>query len=178
MSASIETGQHAVNSDGKGRAGAGRTSRTAGGDSFANLVVTVASLGHAFTAKGEALARIGGQTLARWVMLDAVAHEAAPVAQIARRLGQARQSAQRVADLLVADGLASYEPNPSHKRAQLLLIEEPGRRALDAINEAQATWANPLGQAIGIATMNSLIAELKQVREVVERDSQRPARDP
>jgi DNA-binding MarR family transcriptional regulator len=68
----------------------------------------------------SALGRLGGQALARWVILDAIENRPATVAQIARRRGIARQAVQRVADLLVGDGLAAYEPNPSHRRAKLL----------------------------------------------------------
>ena len=53
-----------------------------------------------------------GQTLARWVALNAAAEAPASVAEISRRFGFARQSVQRVADLLVADGLAVYQDNP------------------------------------------------------------------
>jgi hypothetical protein len=55
----------------------------------------------------------GAQTLARWVILDAIEDKPATVAEIARRRGIARQAVQRVADVLERDGLAAYEPIPS-----------------------------------------------------------------
>src|SRR5687768_1571580 len=45
-------------------------------------------------------------------------------------VGHTRQSVQRVADLLVADGLAQYHPNPAHRRAKLLQITTAGHRVL------------------------------------------------
>src|SRR5262245_28571826 len=96
-----------------------RPPRTAAGDAFTELVLEVAWLGGIFTAAGEALARVGGQTLARWVILDAVEDGPATVAEIARRRGIARQAVQRVADVLARDGLVAYAPNPRHRRAQL-----------------------------------------------------------
>jgi hypothetical protein len=39
----------------------------------------------------------------------------------------ARQGVQRLADVLVRDGLAVYEPNPAHRRAKLLRLT-PSRR--------------------------------------------------
>ena len=58
--------------------------------------------------------------------------EPLPVAEIARRvgLGLARQSVQRVADLLVERGWARFRDNPSHRRAKLLEPTDEGRAAL------------------------------------------------
>src|SRR5262245_28041524 len=103
-----------------------RPPRTEAGDAFTDLVLEVAWLGGIFTATGEALARLGDQSLARWVILDAIEDRPSTVAQVARRRGIARQAVQRVADLLVRDGLAAYEPNPRHRRARLLRPTERG----------------------------------------------------
>ncbi len=48
------------------------------------------------------------------------------VAEIARFMGIRRQSVQRVANVLVARGLAEYRLNPAHKRAQLLACTDGG----------------------------------------------------
>jgi DNA-binding IclR family transcriptional regulator len=45
-----------------------------------------------------------GRTLARWLVLDVVKEDPATVAQIARTLRLARQSVQRLADLLERTG--------------------------------------------------------------------------
>jgi DNA-binding MarR family transcriptional regulator len=59
------------------------------------------------------------------------------VAEIARRLRLARQSVQRVADLLAGEGLCSYEDNPRHRRAKLLGLTPKGRKTLARIEDAQ-----------------------------------------
>jgi dihydrofolate reductase/DNA-binding MarR family transcriptional regulator len=117
-----------------------RPRRTPAGEAFTDLVVEIAGFGAFITAAGEALARVGGQTLARWVILDSIEDGPATVAQLARRRGIARQAVQRVADLLVGDGLAAYESNPRHRRARLLRSTPRGRRVLRAISEAQQPW--------------------------------------
>ena len=48
---------------------------------------------------------------------------------IARRLGLARQSVQRV-----ADGHATFEPNPDHQRSPLLILTSAGQAVLGTIN--------------------------------------------
>ena len=54
---------------------------------------------------GDAFTRRPGQTEARWAVLSILSGGARTVPQVARRLGVARQSVQRVANLLTAEGL-------------------------------------------------------------------------
>ena len=144
-----------------------RPRRTPGGDAFTDLVVEVAALGGIFTAAGEALARTADQTLARWVILDAIEDQPATVAQLARRRGIARQAVQRVADLLERDGLVVYQPNPKHRRAQLLRSTPRGRDVLRTISVAQKAWADALGAEIGQAKLERATALIKQIRQAV-----------
>jgi DNA-binding MarR family transcriptional regulator len=123
-----------------------------------------------FTASGEALAKGAGQSLARWLVLEMVQDEPATVSDVARRLGLTRQAVQRLADLLVADGLATYEDNPRHRRAKLLRIAPPGRERLHEIQAAQREWANRLGAELGQAELERASALLDRVLEVVTRE--------
>jgi DNA-binding MarR family transcriptional regulator len=127
------------------------------------LTVLVFRLNGMLTAAGDALAQPDGQTSARWRVLAAVEHEPMTVAQIARAWSLARQSVQRVADLLEQDGLVSYEANPAHRRASLVRLTPQGRSALRRIQAAQHEWADDLGREIGIddlATANRILARL------------------
>jgi len=157
---SVRKRQHVVNEP-------PRPARAPAGDAFTELVLEVAWLGAIFTAKGEALAKLGDQTLARWVILDAIDDTPATVAQIARRRGIARQAVQRVADLLERDGLATYIPNPSHRRARLLAPTERGRDVVRTINRAQKTWAGALGEKIGEAKLRKVKAQIEDIRRKV-----------
>jgi len=163
MSKTLPERQHAVK-------GPARPTRTSAGDAFTSFVVQVARLGGDFTATGEKLAALGGQTLARWVVLDAAEDGPASVAQIARGRGMARQSVQRVADLLVRDGLAVYEENPVHQRAKLLAPTPRGRRALRTISTAQKAWADALGVEIGEAELRRLSTTLERIQRVTSRN--------
>ena len=102
--------------------GAGEPARSAAGDAASELVVQVFRLNGLLAAAGDAMAEPVGQSSARWRVLAAIEHEPHTVAQIARAWWLARQSVQRVADVLVREGLATYEENPSHRRAKLMLI--------------------------------------------------------
>lgn len=142
-----------------------RPRRAPAGDAFTDLVLEVASLGGLFTSVGESLAKVGDQTLARWVILDAIEDKPSTVAQVARRRGIARQAVQRVADLLEREGLAAYEPNPQHRRARLLRLTPQGRRVLIKISVEQKAWADALGTQIGEAKLRSLARAIHQIRQ-------------
>jgi DNA-binding MarR family transcriptional regulator len=144
-----------------------RPHRSPEGDAFTQLVVEVAWLGGLFTAAGEALAKVGNQTLARWVILDSIEDRPSTVAQIARQRHIARQAVQRVADLLEHEGLARYEPNPDHRRAKLLRPTPRGREALRAISVEQKAWADALGAQIGVAKLRTTTRTIERIRRAV-----------
>jgi DNA-binding MarR family transcriptional regulator len=102
-----------------------------------------------FLAVAEELARPAGLTAARWQVLGAVLTEPRSVAGIARVMGIARQSVQRNADLLVADGMAEYVPNPAHRRAKLLRPTDEGLAAVRRIDPAHAAVAEELAAELG-----------------------------
>ena len=152
MPGTIPKRQHPVNVRTPARASR-PTPRTPAGDAFSRLVVKVIQLHGSLTAAGDDLARPAGQTSARWQVLAAADNAPTTVAQIARALNLARQSVQRVADLLEADGLAVYQENPGHRRAKLVALTPKGRRALRSIQAAQRVWADRLGAGIGEAEL-------------------------
>jgi DNA-binding MarR family transcriptional regulator len=166
MDPSLAGRQHIVND--------GPPARTPAGDALTDLVMQVVRLIRDFTAAGDALAKPAGQTLARWLILEAVQDRPATVAQIAREWHLARQGVQRLADLLVRDGLAVYEPNPAHRRAKLLRLTPEGRSALLRIQAAQRTWADALGAELGEAELRQAGAVLDRVLDAVRRPELAP----
>lgn len=152
MSGTVSNRQHAVNSDAAFRA----------------LVVQVFRLNGMLTAAGDALAAPAGQTSARWRVLAAVEEEPKTVAQIARAWSLARQSVQRVADLLERDGLIAYEDNPAHRRASLLRLTPAGRAALARIQAAQRAWATAVGEEVGTRDLEVASALLARVMTAVD----------
>jgi DNA-binding MarR family transcriptional regulator len=94
----------------------------------------------AVRARGEAVAGSAGQSQARWQVLYLLVNQPRSVPSVARRLGLARQSVQRVVDLLAGDGLVSAENNPDHARSPLYALTEEGRATLARINAAAELW--------------------------------------
>ena len=149
--------------------------RTPSGDAFSGLAYRVLRLAGLLTAAGDALAKPAGQTSARWQVLAAVEVEPASVASIARALGLARQSVQRVADALEDGGLVAYEENPRHRRARLVRLTPEGRAALATIQAAQAPWADALGGRVGADRLERTNRVLDQVLAAVADAADRDA---
>jgi DNA-binding MarR family transcriptional regulator len=168
MKPTIAVRQHVVNGDDQ------PPSRTPAGDAFTAFLGQVIGLTRRFTTAGEALAKPAGQTLARWLVLETIQDRPATVAQIGRTLHLARQGVQRLADLLVRDGLAAYEANPAHRRAKLLRITPQGRRALRTIQTAQAAWADALGAELGQADLQRASIVLDQVVQALQKPELSP----
>jgi DNA-binding MarR family transcriptional regulator len=87
---------------------------------------------------GEQLAKVEGQSQARWQVLSVLSDGPWTVAQAARRLGTARQAVQRVTRELAQDGLLSTRDNPDHRTSPLFELTLKGERTLARMNAAAA----------------------------------------
>ncbi|HEV2442108.1 MAG TPA: MarR family winged helix-turn-helix transcriptional regulator [Steroidobacteraceae bacterium] len=161
MSQTLRHRQHAVN------IGADAARRTPAGNAFSTVAILILRLAGHLTAAGDDLARPAGQTSARWQVLAAAENEPVTVAHIARALGLARQSVQRVADVLAKEGLAAYQENPAHRRAKLLRLMPKGRAVLRSIQAAQQPWADRLGGEIGESELQRAAAVLERLLQAL-----------
>ena len=111
-------------------------------------------------------------------ILERIGDSPMTVASLARRLDLARQSVQRVADLLVRDGLARLDPNPDHKRAKLLAPTDAGRLRLEELRAAEGRWLEAVRSDLPRQItdpkndINPAIELMRLVRETIE--SNRP----
>jgi DNA-binding MarR family transcriptional regulator len=144
--------------------------RTPAGDALSALAVHVLRLAGLLIEAGDDLARPAGQTSARWRVLAAVEDAPATVATIARALGQARQSVQRIADLLVSERLARYLEDPADRRARRLALTPRGRATLRAIQRAQRGWADALGAQIGTRALGQASATLERIAAALTKE--------
>lgn len=118
-------------------------------------------------AAGDQLVAPLGLTSARWQVMGAVAMAQAPqpVAHIARDMGLARQSVQRLVNELLDAGLIDLKENPHHRRAKLVCLSEKGRGAFDAIHKLQRPWVDRLAEGLDpekIALAANLLQTLRQ----------------
>lgn len=109
-------------------------------DKLALLIADVFEAAGALRLHGDKIASKVAQSQARWQVLSVLSDGEWTVATASRRLGTARQSVQRIADLLVSEGLAKFELNPKHKGSPLLRLTDSGKDALAVITAASLAW--------------------------------------
>ncbi|MDX6739612.1 MarR family winged helix-turn-helix transcriptional regulator [Actinocorallia sp. A-T 12471] len=127
-------------------------------DFVSATALSVFRLNGLFLEASERLAGPVGLTAARWQVLGAVVTTPHTLSEIARIMGITRQSVQRVAALLVEEGLAEYLPNPAHKRAHLLHPTPAGYATLRAIDPAHSALGHALTEALGPDHLSILTA--------------------
>ena len=95
--------------------------------------------------EGRSARRGLGLTSARWQVLGPMvaAERPQPVAWLARDTGANRQNVQRIINDLQKDALVEFEMNPHHRRAQLVVLTDKGRRAFEAAMEFAGSLDQP-----------------------------------
>ncbi|MER8503331.1 MarR family transcriptional regulator [Mesorhizobium sp. M0904] len=144
------------------------TTRTEAANVLTELVLAVFRMNGSLLDAADRLAAPTGLTAARWQVLGAVLKEPKSVADIARDMGLARQSVQRLADILAAEGLAVYADNPAHRRAKLLSITDAGRAAVKNIGTRQHVWANRISEGMDADALKASLDLLRTLTERVE----------
>jgi DNA-binding MarR family transcriptional regulator len=139
-------------------------------DALWNLSLAVFRVNGLLMRNGERLTAPSGQSSARWQILGRADHAPRTVAHMARELGLARQSVQRVADALEADGLVAYVDNPADRRARLVSITPAGARALGDIVERYSAWAERMAGMLDAADLASAAGSLARVGDRIEAD--------
>jgi DNA-binding MarR family transcriptional regulator len=141
-----------------------RANRTPAGESLTRVILDFFRLNSGLLTSGDRLVEELGLTSARWQILGAItaAERPQPVAWIARDLRANRQNVQRIVNDLAEEGLVDFEPNPHHRRAQLVVLTDKGRQAFDAAMSLQAPWVNRL--SFGLA-----VEEIEAAHRVVLR---------
>jgi DNA-binding MarR family transcriptional regulator len=125
---------------------------------------------------GNVIARGVGQTQARWQVMSAASADPRTVPQIARRLGVSRQNVQRIADILVSEGWASFESNPDHRGSPHLVLSQRGRAALAQLGKAAAGYHARLARKLADADIAAVHRGLRRlVRAAAEVGPINPA---
>jgi DNA-binding MarR family transcriptional regulator len=135
---------------------------------LSGAAITAFRLNGQFLGVAEELARPAGLTAARWQVLGAVLDTPRPVSGIARVMGITRQSVQRIADLLVEQGLAEYVPNPSHRRAKLLRPTDEGHAAIRRITPGHAAFAKRLVAEMGHEELEQAVGALTRLSAALD----------
>jgi DNA-binding MarR family transcriptional regulator len=145
------------------------------------IVADVYRLAGRFREYGEAVAQTVGQTQARWQVMSAASADPHSVPQIARVLGVTRQNVQRIADLLVAEGMVEYRDNPDHRASPHLVLTRRGRICLDQLGKAASGYHTRLARKLstsdvvsirrGLRRLLDALAEIDQIHPIEQESS-------
>jgi DNA-binding MarR family transcriptional regulator len=143
-----------------------RAKHTPAGSALTDLVLDLFRLNNRMLTAGDRLVADLGLTSARWQVLGTIvaAGRPQPVAWFARDMGANRQNVQRIVNHLANEGLVEFQTNPHHRRAQLVVLTEKGKRAFDDAMRLHAPWINKLSdglQAVDIETTHKVIKTLR-----------------
>lgn len=136
---------------------------------LSTLALTSFELNGRFLGIANDMASAAGLTAARWQVLGAVLQAPLTVAGIARAMGMTRQGVQRVADDVVAAGLAEYRDNPAHKRARLVTPTAAGYAAVRRISPGHARVADALVDDLGADRLEQIVTALRDLSAAVDR---------
>jgi DNA-binding MarR family transcriptional regulator len=147
-----------------------RIKRTSAGAALTDLIPDLFRLNGRMLAAGDRLVAGLGLTSARWQILGAIvaADRPQPVAWLARDLGANRQNVQRIVNDLVTEGLLAFAANPHHRRAQLVVLTEKGRKAYEAAMSLQVPWVNGLADGLTVKDMETLRRIVITLRQKLE----------
>lgn len=135
------------------------------------LSLAVFRLNGALIAAGNRLTAPLGLTSARWQVMGAISLAGAPqtVARIARAMGLARQSVQRLADQLAKDGVVAFADNPDDRRARLVSLTPRGEALFARIMGEWNALAEQLAAGRDVAAWRGAVATLEYLRTGLEK---------
>jgi DNA-binding MarR family transcriptional regulator len=151
-----------------------KTKRTPAGDALTDLALDLFRLNSLLLTAGDRLVAGLGLTSARWQILGAMvaAQRPQPVAWLARDMGANRQNVQRIINDLQNDGLVAFEANPHHRRAQLIVLTDKGRRTFEAAMELQAPWINRISDGLSAKDLQTVHRVVITLRSRLEGTSE------
>ena len=140
------------------------------GEALTDLILDVFRLNSLVLTAGDRLVARLGLTSARWQILGAMvaAQRAQPVAWLARDMGANRQNVQRIINDLHKEGLVTFEANPHHRRAQLVVLTDKGKQTFDAAMRLQAPWINSLAEGLSVKDIHTMHRVIIALRKKLE----------
>lgn len=140
------------------------------GDLFTQLTLEIFKVSGLLTNEGDKMTKEYGLTASRWKILGAISFSSTSltVPQIGRAMGQSRQAVQRLADVMVKDGLLQTTTNPNHKRAKYLELTDKGKDVYEAMFEKQVPWAEDCAEGIEEQALENALDMIRMVTAKLE----------
>ena len=142
--------------------------RTTGYDAHAidRLIGEIFRVYGAVVAAGDIIAKPFGLSSARWQIMGAVeATGGGTVSALARQVGIARQSIQRIVTEMAGEGYFDLVDNPADRRARIVVMTEKGWRAYDAVTATWKASAVRMDKSFGPDMLAGLTEQLIELRD-------------
>ena len=139
-------------------------------EALTELILNMFRTNNATLAWGDRIVSPLGLTSARWQILGAIvqAERHQPVAWLARDLGANRQNVQRIVNDLEKDGLVSFELNPHHKRAQLVVLTSKGQHIYESAIRVYDPLVEALAEGLTVEDIRTARRVLSVLRTKLE----------
>ena len=133
------------------------------------LFIEAGRLNDRLAQASDALVSDLGLTSARWQVLGVVIQAATPatVSHLARIMGLARQSVQRVVNDLFRDGLCRTAENPRHARSPLIVVTKKGEGAYEAASARREPWARALAADLAEDEVRTALKVIKALNRAL-----------
>jgi len=131
------------------------------------LLQEAISLSRIYELRREGVAKLEKQSRARWEVLLAIG-TGHTVPQVARRMGMARQSVQRIVDLLAEARLVRFEANPDHRRSPILRPTDEGVRVRDRMERQLRGWSEKVEELVDSEELETALVVLRAIRSGLE----------
>ncbi|GGE20643.1 MarR family transcriptional regulator [Primorskyibacter flagellatus] len=132
-------------------------------------IFEVLRLAGRLTLAGNDLVGGLGLTAARWQVLATAEEEVRTVAALARSVGLARQSVQRVVNDLAAEGLVALADNPADRRARLVVVTAEGSGRLAQADRLRVPWTEALAEGFTAEELAVTEQVLSRLRARLDR---------
>ncbi|MBE0368144.1 MarR family winged helix-turn-helix transcriptional regulator [Pseudoalteromonas aurantia] len=138
---------------------------TSEGALLTNIILDIFKLNGLLVQEGDKLVKELGLTSARWKVLGALSSSetSLTVSGIARKMGQSRQSVQRLANDLADEGLLVGLDNPNNKKAKLYSLTNDGTDAFTQAMKKQSLWVNDIARGMSETELNSASTLLREL---------------
>jgi DNA-binding MarR family transcriptional regulator len=138
-------------------------------DAWSRFAMSIFYINGLLMRAGDSITQPIGQSSARWQVLGRIGYGSQTVANMARDIGHARQSVQRVADVLEKEGLVVYMDNPTDRRTRLLELTPEGKAALMAIYLRQLEWSQRIMTNLNPKQLVEIADALESIGKIVEK---------
>jgi DNA-binding MarR family transcriptional regulator len=91
-------------------------------------------------------------------------HGPATVPQIAAMKSRRRQSIQELVDQLAANRLVTFKNNPKHRRSQLVLLTETGKKTFAEVQARERRFLDEIARSLDGRSLSSAATTLEDLR--------------